>query len=253
MTMTRLRAKRERVRPKKRENARGLAPRQVTVDDVLGAIVDLFDKLEIDASRLACPVKGLNYTALTTHRIYPHIAEIGELLTAWHQDPEYLDNLGNPLPIKLRGSRQSFGRLAKNVVPRMNVNVLLGELERIGAVTIDKDKFIRVHMRSLPVYEDRRLAIEYTLASLDAFIRTLRHNLDSDNPDQFFHRIAWNGEFDERLIPALKIKVRTQGQGLLESFDNWMLRKSNARSRESRRRSKRVQIAIGVYLAVSKP
>ncbi len=252
--MTRLPTKRVPTRVTKREKARAVVPRQVTVDDVIGAVVDLFEKLEIDASRLVSRVKALDHTTLSTHRLYSHIAEIGELLTAWHQDPEYLDNFGNPRPIKLRGTRQSFGRLARNVVPNMNVRILLGELERIGAVTIDKHKFIHVHMRSLPVYEDRQLAIEYTLTSLDAFIRTLRHNLDSDphNPDQLFHRIAWNGDFDRRLIPALKIKVRNQGQSFLESFDNWMLRKANARSRGSRRRGKRTQIAIGVYLAVGR-
>jgi len=240
------------IRAPKKEKRRA-EPRQVSVDDVIGAVVDLFEKLEIDASRLVSRVKALDHNTLTTHRrLYPHIAEIGELLTVWHQDPEYLDNFGNPLPIKLRGLRQSFSQLAKNVVPNMNARILLGQLKRIGAVTIDSDNLIHVHMRSLPVYEDRRLAIEHTLTSLDAFVRTLRHNLDSDpnNADQLFHRIAWNGDFDRRLIPALKIKVRSQGQGFLESFDNWMLRKANARDRESRHRGKRVQIAIGIYLAV---
>ena len=250
--MTRLPTK--RVAATKKGNRRA-EPRPVSVDDVIGAVVDLFEKLEIDTSRLVSRVKALDHNTLTAHRRpYPHIAEIGELLTVWHQDPEYLDNFGNPLPIKLRGSRQSFSHLAKNVVPNMNARILLGQLKRIGAVTIDSGNLIHVHMRSLPVYEDKRLAIEYTLTSLDAFVRTLRYNLDSDphNADQLFHRIAWNGEFDRRLVPALKIKVRRQGQGFLESFDNWMLRKANVRDRESRRRGKRVQIAIGVYLAVGK-
>ena len=109
-------------------------------------------------------------------------------------------------------------------------------------------------MRSLPVYEDKRLAIEHTLTSLNSFIRTLRHNLDSDpsNADQLFHRIAWNADFDSKLIPALKIKVRRQGQNFLESFDNWMMRKSKTNSSRSKRRRKPSQISIGVYMAVGK-
>jgi len=251
--MSQLPAKRVTTRAKKKQKRR-TEPRLVSVDDVIGAIVDLFEKLEIDASRLVSRVKAFDHTVATHRRLYPHIAEIGELLTVWHQDPGYLDNFGNPLPIKLRGSRQSFSQLAKNVVPNMNARILLGQLKRVGAITIDSDNLIHVHMRSLPVYEDRRLAIEHTLTSLDAFVRTLRHNLDSDphNANQLFHRIAWNGDFDRRLIPSLKIKVRSQGQGFLESFDNWMLRKANARDRESNRRGKRVQIAIGVYLSIGK-
>jgi hypothetical protein len=229
------------------------ASREVTVDDVIGALLDLFAHLQIDASYLASRVKSLDHTLLAAHRIYPHSAEIGELLTAWHQNPEYLDDLGNPLPIKMRGPRRSFGNLAKKSVPNIHVSTLLTELERVGAVSIDKNQFIHVHMRSLPVYEDKRLATQYTLTSLDSFIRTLRHNLDSDpsNSDQLFHRVAWNREFDSRLIPTLKIKVKRQGQSFLESFDNWMMRKARAKPRDSKHRGKSTQISIGIYLAVA--
>jgi hypothetical protein len=229
------------------------ASHEVTVDDVIGALLDLFAHLQIDASYLASKVKSLDHTLLAAHRIYPHSAEIGELLTAWHQNPEYLDDLGNPMPIKMRGSRRSFGILAKKSVPNIHISTLLTELERVGAVSIDKNQFIHVHMRSLPVYEDKRLATQYTLTSLDSFIRTLRHNLDSDpsNSDQLFHRVAWNREFDSRLIPTLKIKVKRQGQSFLESFDNWMMRKAKARPRVSKHRGKSAQISIGIYLAVA--
>jgi hypothetical protein len=238
----------------KKANNGAAVPREITVDDVIGALLDLFAKLEIDAPHLVSRVKALDRSEVAPHRLSPHFAAIGELLSAWHQEPDYLDKSGNPRPLKIRGARRSFASLARNAVPNMDTGRLLSELERVGAITIDTDQFIHVHMRSLPVYEDKRLAIEHTLTSLDSFIRTLRHNLDSDpsNSDQLFHRIAWNDDFDGRLIPTLKIKVRRQGQNFLESFDNWMTRKANAQRRESRPRSKPFQISIGVYLAVGR-
>jgi hypothetical protein len=228
--------------------------REITVDDVIGALLDLFAKLEIDAPHLASRVKAIDRKAMVSHRLRPHFAAIGELLSRWHQDPEYLDKLGNPLPLKIRGSRRSFGSLARTAVPKIGVTRLLSELQGVGAIAIDNNQSIHVRMRSLPVYEDKRLAIEHTLTSLDSFIRTLRHNLDSDpsNADQLFHRIAWNANFDSELIPALKIKVRRQGQNFLESFDNWMMRKAKENSRQSKRRRKPSQISIGVYMAMSK-
>ncbi len=228
--------------------------REITVDDVIGALLDLFAKLEINAPQLASRVKALDRTAVASHQLYAHSTAIGDLLTAWHQNTDYLDKLGNPLPIKMRGPKPSFDLLAKNAVPNMNASTLLTELERVGAVAIDKDRFIHARMRALSVYEDKRLAIQHTLISLHSFIRTLRHNLNSDpsNSDQLFHRIAWNGAFDSRLIPTLKIKVKRQGQNLLESFDNWMMRKTKTRTRGSKHRGKPVQIFIGVYLAVGK-
>jgi hypothetical protein len=226
--------------------------REVTVDDVIKDLLDLFGYLGLDAGRLAARVVDLDPATLASRRLYPHASAIGELLTAWHQDPEYLDDLGIPKSIRMRTGRRSFRYLAEKTVPKMDPKTLLSELERIGAVTIDANGYIRVHMRSLPVYEDKTLATQHTLISLDSFIRTLRHNLNSNasNADQLFHRVAWNGDLDGREIPALKIRVKRHGQNFLESCDNWMTRRSKSPANGSRKKRKRTQAFIGVYLAV---
>jgi Family of unknown function (DUF6502) len=225
--------------------------REITVDDVIKDLLDLFSYLGLDQGSLASRVVDLDSAAMASRRLYPHASAIGELLAAWHQHPEYLDQLGNPLPIRWAEGPRSFRRLAKKTVPNIDPKTLLSELERIGAVTIDARRYIRVHMRSLPVYEDEQLAIQHTLASLRSFIRTLRHNLNStvSNSDQLFHRVAWNGDLDPREIPTLKIRVKRHGQSFLESCDNWMARKAKSRT-ISRRNRKRAQVFIGVYLAV---
>jgi hypothetical protein len=127
-------------------------------------------------------------------------------------------------------------------------STLLTELKRVGAIVLDRQRLVHVRMRSLPVYKDNQLAIQHTLMSLHSFIRTLRHNLDSDpsNTDQLFHRVAWNGAFKRKLIPLLKIKLKRQGQDFLESFDNWMMRKAKGSSLLGGSDS----VFIGVYLAV---
>jgi hypothetical protein len=224
--------------------------RDVTVDDVIKDLLDLFGHLGLDAGRLAARIVDVNSASMASRRLYPHAYAIGELLTAWHQDPEYLDEFGSPLPIKLRSRGRSFRHLADKTVPNMDPRSLLSELEQVGAVTIDPSGNIRVHERSLPVYGDKHLAIQHTLISLDSFIRTLRHNLDSSpsNSDQLFHRVAWNGNFDVQEIPALKIRLKRHGQNFLESCDNWMTRRTKSLARLSKK--KRAQVFIGVYLAV---
>jgi hypothetical protein len=226
--------------------------REVTVDDVIKDLLDLFGHLGLDAGRLATRVVDLDPATMASRRLYPHDYAIGELLTAWHQDPDYLDDLGNPSPIRMGTGRRSFRRLADKTVPNMDPKTLLSELERIGAVTIDGNGYIRVHMHSLSVYKDKRLAIQHTLISLDSFIRTLRHNLNSapSNSDQLFHRVAWNGDLDAREIPTLKIRVKRHGQNFLESCDNWMRRRNKSSTYNSRKKRKPAQVFIGVYLAV---
>lgn len=66
----------------------------------------------------------------------------------------------------MRVGRTSFLRLAHRTVPNITPETLLAELERIGAVTRDANGRIRVHMRSLHVYEYRHLATQHTLTSL---------------------------------------------------------------------------------------
>lgn len=226
--------------------------REVTVDDVIKDLLDLFGHLGLDAGHLAARVADLDPATIASRRLYPHASAIGELLTAWHQDPEYLDDVGNPSPIRMRAGRRSFRRLADKTVPNMDPKTLLSELERIGAVTIGGNGYIRVQMRSLPVYEDKHLAVQHTLVSLDSFIRTLRHNLDSaaSNSDQLFHRVAWSGDLDAREIPTLKIRVKRHGQNFLESCDNWMRRRTKSTMDGSRKKGKPAQVFIGVYLAV---
>jgi hypothetical protein len=240
------------LRPRRQSSPISL--REVSADDIIKGLLDLFEFLGIDASHLAARVTNLDTAKLASRRLYPHAAAIGDLLTAWHQDPNYLDKLGNPAPIKMTAARVSFSRLANKAAPHLDAKKLLFELESVGAVTIDKKRLIRVQMRSLPVYHDKRLAAQHTLTALDGFIKTLRHNLVSvaSNSDQLFHRIAFNGEFDANDIPALKIKVKRHGQNFLESCDNWIMQRSKSAVRKSKRRIKSVQVSIGVYLAVDR-
>ena len=60
---------------------------EVTVDDVIRDLLDLFSYLGLDAGRLAARVVDLDPATLASRRLYPHASAIGELLKAWHQDP----------------------------------------------------------------------------------------------------------------------------------------------------------------------
>jgi len=227
---------------------------ELRVNEVIENLFDLFKRLGLRIPLRVPRVADNSMARRLSPALYPYASPISELLTWWHQDPAYLDNLGNPAPLKLRGRRPSFRSLVHRAVPKMDMSELLAELVRVGAVTVDENGFIHVHMRSISAYEDKRLALEHTLTSLNGFIQTLRHNLNSvpSNSDQFFHRIAWNNEFDSREIPALKIRVKRHGQSFLESFDNWLARKSVSKTRGRYPRTRHAKVSIGVYLSVEK-
>ena len=226
--------------------------REISVNNVIKDLIGLFEYLGIDSGHLSDRVKHVDKNVIRHQPLYTHASAIGELLSLWHQDPRNLNKNGKPAPLKMTGIRRSFNRLANDSVPNLGAKQLLFELERVGAVTVDKKGYINAQMRSLPVYQNRRLAVQHTLASLKGFIRTLHHNLESapSNSEQLFHRIAWNREFDIKEIPRLKIWVKKQGQSFLESSDNWMMRRSKLAGVGTLRQSKLVQVSVGVYLAI---
>jgi uncharacterized protein DUF6502 len=229
------------------------ALRYVTVDDVIKELLDLFERLGLDAGHLINRVRAMDISGRPMRRPHPQVSAISDLLTLWHQDPSFLNSAGNPKPVKMSGRRGSFREIAEKSVPNMPPTQLLRELQRLRAVRVDKKGLIHVRMRSLSIYEDKRLAALHTLNLLRGFINTLRHNLESppSNADQLFHRIAWNGEFDMEKIPRLKIWLRRHGQSVLESADMWMMNQSNVGG--LRRPKKRVQASVGLYLAVDAP
>ena len=185
-----------------------------------------------------------------------HAFLIGDLLTEWSRNPNYLDKHGNPLPLRLKGTRRSFTKLTLRCAPNINARRILLDLRRIGAVRVEKTGLIYQVDRSISAYEDKKLAAQHTLATLREFIQTLRHNLSSNsasNSDQLFHRIAWNRDFDPDDLPRLKIWLRNHGQHFLESADNWMSRNADMQSKHTARRKKGVQVSVGIYLAVGNP
>ncbi len=226
--------------------------RAVTVDDVVRDLLALFGRLGLDAGNLINRVKYVHHTRHAMRRSLAQLSAMSDLLTRWHQDPTFLNSTGNPQPLKMSGRRISFRRIAKIAVPSIPPVQLLRDLKRLRAVRVDDEGLIHARMRSLSIYEDKRLAALHTLNSLRGFINTLHHNLGSRpaNSHQLFHRIAWNGDFDGRKLPQLKIWLRRHGQSLLESTDTWMMNQSV--SRHIKRPKKAVQASVGVYLAVDR-
>jgi hypothetical protein len=230
----------------------GTRTEEVSANHVIQTLLGLFEDLGVNASYKVSETLQLGTTKPTSHTLYQYASAIGEMLTHWHQYPAYLDERGNPARIKFGGRQPSFRSLAKLKVPTLDLTFLLSELERLGAISIDENKLISVHMRSFPMYEDKRLAAQHTLNILDGFIKTLRHNLDSSNlnSDQLFHRIASNSNFDSRQIPALKVRVKRQGQSFLESVDDWLTRNELPKTQKQKTRLKKSKVSIGVYLSV---
>jgi len=174
---------------------------------------------------------------------------MAKLLADWHSDTRFVGQDGNPMPLAMSG-KISFSRLSKLSAPEIEPEQMLVSLKRAGAIKLNKGKQVYVQARSLYVYKDRDLAAQYTASSLLSYIKTLSHNLDrqASMKQQLFNRMAVHEQFDRRLLPLLNLQVRRQGNALLESLDNWMIKKSGKKLSKTP-----LKVMVGIYLATDRP
>jgi len=226
-------------------------PEDIAAWHVFTELNALFEEVGVNPIHAATRERCRGRSVKDAGEAYANALAISDLLTLWHQHPNFIDPMGRPIPIRLRSGKKSFRLLAVLAAPTVSPARLLLELKRLHLVSIDGKGLIHVHKRSLNVFIDKQLRALHTLSSLRGFMRTLRHNLRSppSNSDQMFHRVAWNGNFNASQIPRLKIWLRRYGQGLLESADSWMLRRSQPNA-SPRGRSDSAEVSIGVYLSV---
>lgn len=240
-------------RKKHRLIERDQSPRIVSYAEVASNLLILFSELGLAPGKALKNFRHSSEMPLPDWHRAPNTFAISDLLTLWHQDVEYLDSAGKPLPLRMRSTRASFRSLASKAVPNMTAANLLIELKRLKAVRIDDKGLIHVRQRSLRIYKDKRHRAIHTLSSLSGFINTLRHNLKSGSgsSEKIFHRVAWNSEFDVAQIPNLKIWLERYGQALLESADAWMLKNSAKLGRNLKKKNAATEVSVGVYLSIA--
>jgi hypothetical protein len=221
---------------------------------VLDDLSALLRTLGIRAKFRVSKIKATPKASSSKTSVQPYVFEIGEVLSCWHQEPPYLDKLGNPRPLSFDGKRPSFTSLVSKAAANFSPRKILFELQKVKAVSITNDGMICALQRSINAFGNREFAINHTFLALRGFIRTLQHNLDSSpsNAEQLFHRIAWNGAFDRKDTARLKIWIAEHGESFLESIDDWMKRHSVSRNRRGKNGKGAVNAAIGIYLAVDK-
>ena len=98
---------RTRGRPKVRRVRPSAPVRAITVDDVISDLLELFKQVGSDPSTIANRVRYIGSMPTWEVRPYDHSVAIGDLLTFWHQDPDFTDETGNPLPLKLKGRQRT--------------------------------------------------------------------------------------------------------------------------------------------------
>ena len=157
---------------------------------------------------------------------------ITRVISAWHQDEDYLDKTGNPLTLKVQGGKGSFSQLCKSYAGDIPEGALLKELERSNVVerktisvgenseeqvTILKREFIPVETDPDAIFRASEV-----LSDLGTTLFNNLYDAEQSKKGKIFERRASNSNIDPLKYEEFKQFVNEKGQAFLEEIDQWL-------------------------------
>jgi hypothetical protein len=150
---------------------------------------------------------------------------LAKVLNAWHTDPQFLGPYGIPLELVRRGERgKTFKELVHHVDSGADPDLVLHELQRLGAIIFSGETHVRVMSRAMIATEAWSPAqMELFGKSLTRLADTLQFNIDPRNAEKRLERqvMAEKG-LPPEFVPEFEAHVRERVQQLLVELDNWI-------------------------------
>ena len=167
------------------------------------------------------------------------------VLSGWYQDPDFIGEDGQPVPLLLEGGPVDFTHLVRRYSGDMPPRTMLEELSRVHAIEQTDDGFIHVLSRTyLPDFDDPA-GIHELGAALHDLAATLAHNLNPDRQGpRNFQRMVSNARVQARYMPVFRRIVAERGQQLLETLDDWL---SAHEANEPGDEAKSARTGVGIY------
>lgn len=145
------------------------------------------------------------------------------VLSGWHQDHDFTDARGGPLPLPLAGNGPSFETLCARYAPDVPATTMLKELRHVGAVEEDAGGLLVARTRYyMPALMDPEQILRSGSVLADIG-NTVDYNLrrDEGEPSRFERR-ASNPRIPARAIPEFREFIEREGQAFLERVDAWL-------------------------------
>ena len=177
-----------------------------------------------------------------------HVTKGSLVLSAWHQDPEFLDASGQPAPLPMEGEGVSFTVLLRRCgAGDVRPSTLLKELLAAQAVRQLPDGRLEPLKRSyIPQSMDEQLVLLWGKRMTD-LARTSGHNLTcSPNAEARFERAAVNDHVKASALPEFREFLEREGQTFLERVDAW-LTEHQARNEGPGNTRAAIRLGAGLY------
>jgi len=144
------------------------------------------------------------------------------VLTGWHQDPDFVDEQGQPLTLPFEGAGASFSTLCQRYSGDIGPRAMLEELKAIDSVSAQANGTWRVLTRS---YRTQRVDADALMHFADAvhdLVASLDYNLQTPIPQHRFEGVASTPRLDPKMLPLFRRRVTERGQKFLQMLEQWL-------------------------------
>ena len=154
--------------------------------------------------------------------ISPKTTDATRLLSGWHQDPDYRDTDGSPLPLPRNGSSPSFESLFHSYGGDTPQQTLLRELLKAGSVAEqDNGGLVAQRRYHRPVDMDAG-SIRFFGTNLFDHASTLNRNVTGEPEDRWLEGFAVDDKIHPESVEAFRKYLDQRGQQFLEEVDDWL-------------------------------
>jgi hypothetical protein len=147
------------------------------------------------------------------------LLEAGHILSVWRSDPNYLDQQGEPIAIRLRGAPPSLEALNNRASSELHIDQVVKYLVRTGSITKVGRRYA-VRRTSVSVARDPELACAHGLRTVLALLHTIENNAPPIQDRRYcFQFTAHNRRFPTRLRAEFDTRMRLLGMDFLRRLD----------------------------------
>ena len=169
--------------------------------------------------------------------------DASHLVTLWRTSPDYVDELGSPLALPMRGSGRSLESLARLVDRKLDPEEALRYLTHTHTVRKVRGRYV-LSRRWVMLRGVSGAAHSHAMRVLVGKLRTVEHNLMAESDaHSWFDFTTENARFPVSQLQALDKLLRRAGLGWMHKLDRFM------RHRELNRKPTEptVWVGIGMY------
>ncbi len=176
--------------------------------------------------------------------VSPKTTDATRLLSGWHQDPDYTDAGGDPLPLLPDGTNPSFRSLFDKYGGDTPEQTLARELLKAGSVeTDDRGRYVAKRRYHMPVEMDHG-GIRFFGTNLFDHANTLCKNVTGGDDVRWLEGFAVDDHVHPDAVEEFRAYIDQRGQQFLEEIDDWL---SQRRLEPDDSKTTPVRLGLGVY------